>query len=351
MSLATTSLLRRGADLANVSLQMRLLQDDPAVSVLPTFSAMLESHGVGPLRPLQPEVLQVNLGKMCNQACKHCHVDAGPDRTEIMSRATMQHCLDALDRTTIRTVDLTGGAPEMNPDFRWFVDELAKRGINIMVRCNLTIIVANPKYHDLPQYYADRNVHVVSSLPFYEAGYTDRQRGGGVFNDSITALKMLNDVGYGVEDSGRVIDLVYNPIGALLPGPQAALQKEFKRNLFDKHGIVFNHLHCITNMPISRFLEFLVNSGNYEQYMHTLVSAFNPAAAQNVMCRSTISVGYDGRLYDCDFNQMLELEIDAACSHVSELTTELLAARSIVTDRHCFGCTAGSGSSCGGQLA
>jgi radical SAM/Cys-rich protein len=238
----------------------------------------------------------------------------------------------------------------MNPDFRWFVDQLHARGLRVMVRCNLTIIVANPKYHNLPEFYAERNIHVVSSLPFYDASYTDRQRGGGVFDDSITALKMLNSVGYGSEGGTLVLDLVYNPVGALLPGPQAALEKEFKRNLYDKHGVVFNALHCITNMPISRFLEFLVSSGNYEQYMSTLVSAFNPSAVHSVMCRSTISVGYDGRLYDCDFNQMLEMPVESSRRHISEFDSVDLTSRIIETDRHCFGCTAGAGSSCGGQL-
>ncbi len=350
MALATTSLIRRGSELSNVGVQRQLLQQDAAVLSLPQFDEQLAHSGVGQLRPLAPSILQINLGKMCNQACKHCHVDAGPDRTEIMSREIMQQCLDALDASTISTVDLTGGAPEMNPEFRWFVEQLSARGINVMVRCNLTIIVANPKYHDLPQFYAEHGVHVVSSLPFYDESFTDRQRGGGVFQDSIKALRMLNDVGYGRQDSGLIIDLVYNPLGALLPGPQASLEREFKRNLSDKHGVVFNNLHCITNMPISRFLEFLINSGNYERYMRTLVDAFNPAAAHGVMCRTTISVGYDGKLYDCDFNQMLEMPVACSADHISSFALDPLSQRIIATDRHCFGCTAGSGSSCGGQL-
>ncbi len=351
MSLATTSLRRRGSELAKVSYQRGLLQKDPAVASLPLFDEKLALHGIEGLTPLTPSILQVNLGKMCNQACKHCHVDAGPDRTEIMSRKIMQQCLEALDASSIRSVDLTGGAPEMNPEFRWFVEQLSARRIKVIVRCNLTIIVANPKYHDLPQFYAEHGVHVVSSLPFYDATYTDRQRGGGVFEDSIRALKMLNDAGYGKENSGLLIDLVYNPVGALLPGPQASLEKEFKRNLADKHSVVFNSLHCITNMPISRFLEFLINSGNYERYMQTLVDAFNPAAANGVMCRTTISVGYDGQLYDCDFNQMLEMPVASAVNHIAQFNEAQITMRTIATDRHCFGCTAGSGSSCGGQLA
>lgn len=348
MALATTSLARRGAALADAEEQLRVLRGDGSAT---SFAEALRPHGLLPLRPRSITTLQVNVGKMCNQACKHCHVDAGPDRQEIMTRQTMQHCLDAVSAAGIRIVDLTGGAPEMNPDFRWFVEELTQRGATVMVRCNLTIIVANPKYNDLPQFFAQHRVHVVSSLPFYDASHTDRQRGGGVFDDSIRALKMLNEAGYGRVGTGLIIDLVYNPLGALLPGPQASLEKEFKRNLMQSHGVEFNALHCITNMPISRFLEFLLNSGNYERYMTTLVGAFNPAAATNVMCRDMISVGWDGVLYDCDFNQMLDLEVASRVRHIADFDRDALMQRAIVIDRHCFGCTAGSGSSCGGQIA
>ena len=226
-----------------------------------------------------------------------------------------------------------------------------KLGRTVMVRCNLTIIVANPKYNDLPQFYAERSVHVVSSLPFYDAAHTDRQRGGGVFDDSIAAMRMLNDAGYAKPDSGLLLDLVYNPVGAILPGPQALLEGDFKRALSTKHSVQFNSLICITNMPISRFLEFLISRGLYEQYMQTLVQAFNPAAAQGVMCRDTISIGWDGMVYDCDFNQMLDLTVACSSTHISSLTPEQLRARTIVVDQHCYGCTAGAGSSCGGQLA
>ncbi len=350
MSQATTSLHRRSADLANAAFQLNVLHHGDTVERLPLFAEKLRPSGLMPLRPLSPDILQVNVGKMCNQACKHCHVDAGPDRTEIMTRETMQQCLDVLARTNIGTVDLTGGAPEMNPDFRWFVDEIHALGRKVMVRCNLTIIVSNPKYRDLPKFYAERGVHVVSSLPFYDAKHTDRQRGGGVFDDSMEAMRLLNAEGYGVPAGELILDLVYNPLGALLPGPQVSLEKEFKRVLSDKHGVVFNSLICITNMPISRFLEYLIDSGNYGRYMETLVNAFNPAAAQNVMCRNTISVGWDGQLYDCDFNQMLELPVASSSKHISTFDTEKLNARAIVIDQHCYGCTAGAGSSCGGQL-
>lgn len=351
MALATTSLLRRGSELSDTSYQLRVLRSHEGTAHLPTFAQSLRAHGLAPLQPGEPRVFQVNMGKMCNQACKHCHVDAGPDRTEIMSRETLEQCLAFLAATSIPVVDLTGGAPEMNPHFRWFVDEVVKLGRTVMVRCNLTIIVANPKYNDLPQFYAERGVHVVSSLPFYDAAHTDRQRGGGVFDDSIAAMRMLNDAGYAKPDSGLLLDLVYNPVGAILPGPQALLENDFKRALSTKHSVQFNSLICITNMPISRFLEFLISRGLYEQYMQTLVQAFNPAAAQGVMCRDTISIGWDGMVYDCDFNQMLDLTVACSSTHISSLTPEQLRARTIVVDQHCYGCTAGAGSSCGGQLA
>jgi radical SAM/Cys-rich protein len=351
MAQATTSLHRRNEPLADPQIQLKVLHDDDAVRALPSFGSMLRPHGLFPLRPVAPRILQVNVGKMCNQACKHCHVDAGPDRTEIMTREVMQMCLDVLARTDIPVVDITGGAPEMNPDFRWFVDEVRALGRDVIVRCNLTIIVANPKYRDLPDFYAKHGVHVVSSLPFYDAKHTDRQRGDGVFDDSIEAMKLLNAVGYGMPDTGLRFDLVYNPVGALLPGPQASLEKEFKRVLSTQHGVEFSQLICITNMPISRYLEFLMRSGNYGRYMEALVNAFNPAAAMNVMCRDTISVGWDGALFDCDFNQMLDLPVASASKHISTFDADALSTRSIVVDQHCFGCTAGSGSSCGGQLA
>jgi radical SAM/Cys-rich protein len=288
---------------------------------------------------------------MCNQTCKHCHVDAGPDRKEIMTRETMQLCLDALAKTDIRTVDLTGGAPEMNPDFRWFVEGIKALGRHVMVRCNLTIIVANPKYHDLPQFFKTHGIEVVSSLPFYNRRRTDSQRGDGVFERSITALKMLNDVGYGVDGTGLLLNLVYNPAGAFLPGSQSGLEREFKDALLRDFGIRFNQLFAITNLPISRFLDYLIESGNYESYMETLVGAFNPSAAANVMCRNTLSVGWDGYLYDCDFNQMLDLKIEAEKPmHLRDFDVDALAKREIIVNQHCYGCTAGAGSSCGGEV-
>jgi len=316
---------------------------------IPLFREKLLTSGFFPLTSTGIEIFQINLGKMCNQTCRHCHVDAGPDRKEIMTRETLEQCLEVLGRTDIPTVDLTGGAPEMNPHFRWFVEACHKLGKKVMVRCNLTIITANPQYHDLPQFYRDHGVEVVSSLPFYNADRTDRQRGKGVFEASVKALRMLNAVGYGQEGSGLVLNLVYNPSGAFLPGSQSGLEKEFKKTLQQEFGIQFNHLFAITNMPVSRFLEFLINTGNFDAYMEKLADAFNPTAAAGVMCRNTISVGWDGYLYDCDFNQMLELRVDTPLSrHIRDFNLELLNSREIVLNQHCFGCTAGAGSSCGG---
>ena len=346
------SLHATGHELADSAFQLRVLsQGEAQAADLPRFRQQLAGTGLWPLRPVAPAVLQLNVGKMCNQVCRHCHVDAGPDRQEIMTRATMQLCLDALTQTDIATVDLTGGAPEMNPDFRWLVAEITKLGRKVLVRCNLTIIVANKKYHDLPDFYKAHGVEVISSLPFYTADKTDRQRGAGVFADSIRALHMLNAVGYGQPGSGLVLNLVYNPAGAFLPGSQAGLQQQFKRALLRDHGLVFNDLYAITNLPVSRYLDYLLESGNYASYMEKLVTAFNPVAAAGVMCRSTLSVGWDGQLYDCDFNQMLDLPVASAVRHIRDFDPAPLAARAIVVNEHCYGCTAGSGSSCGGTTA
>lgn len=316
------------------------------------FQQKLEESGLLPLKPTGVQIFQVNVGKMCNQVCKHCHVDAGPDRKEIMTQETMEQCLAALRANpSLQTVDLTGGAPEMNPRFRWFVEEIKALERHVIVRCNLTIILANKRYFDLPQFFKQHGVEVVSSLPFYTQDRTDRQRGNGVFEDSIKALQLLNGVGYGVEGSGLVLNLVYNPAGAFMPPPQAGLEAEYKKALKEKFGIAFNNLFAITNLPISRFLDYLLQSGNYEKYMEKLVAAYNPVAAANVMCRNTISIGWDGWLYDCDFNQMLDLKVESSSKHIADFNTETLNNRSIVINQHCYGCTAGSGSSCGGAVA
>lgn len=320
---------------------------------IPPFEEKLAAAGLFPLKPVPAEIFQVNLGKMCNQVCKHCHVDAGPDRKEIMQWDTMQQCLDIIqDTPSLKTIDLTGGAPEMNPDFRRFVTAISAMGRHIIVRCNLTIILANKKYHDLPEFYREHGVEVVSSLPFYTRERTDRQRGAGVFTDSIAALRLLNGVGYGKENSGLILNLVYNPAGAFLPPAQTALEREYKDVLQKDFDIVFNNLFTITNLPISRYLDYLLASGNYEQYMEKLVTAFNPAAAANVMCRNTLSVGWDGYLYDCDFNQMLDLKVDSSSGrHIADFDRDTLQQRNIIVNQHCYGCTAGAGSSCGGSIA
>ena len=331
--------------------QLALLEPESDCS-LTSFKVRLEESGLFPLKTSAMEVFQINMGKMCNQTCRHCHVDAGPDRKEIMSRQTMQLCLEVLKNTEIKTVDLTGGAPELNPDFRWFVEELKKLGKHIIVRCNLTIILANKRFNDLPEFFKEHQIEVVSSLPSFTQDRTDRQRGDGVFEDSIKALQMLNSVGYGKEGSGLVLNLVYNPAGAFLPPSQIALEKEYKMELSTRYGILFNQLFAITNMPISRYLDYLLTSGNYEKYMDKLIAAFNPEAVKNLMCRNTLSVGWDGYLFDCDFNQMLDLKVSSAQSrHLSEFNVEMLNNRIIVIKQHCYGCTAGAGSSCGGSLA
>jgi radical SAM/Cys-rich protein len=349
----TKSLLARHSDLSNTQRQIQVLSESIPFGNEPhAFTTKLRESNLFPLKPTPIEIFQVNVGKMCNQVCKHCHVDAGPDRKEIMTRETMQQCLDAVKLSGAHTVDLTGGAPEMNPDFRWFVEQLSLLGKKVIVRCNLTIIVANPKYNDLPEFFKAHNVEVVSSLPYFSAVRTDSQRGEGVFERSIRALSMLNAVGYGMPDTGLTLNLVYNPSGAFLPADQAGLEHEFKLKLRKGWGIEFNSLFAITNLPVSRFLDYLIESGNYESYMDKLIAAYNPVAASNVMCRNTVSVSWDGYLYDCDFNQMLELKVEAPGSqHVSEWNSEQLAARSIVVNQHCFGCTAGAGSSCGGTVA
>ncbi|MEX2232882.1 MAG: arsenosugar biosynthesis radical SAM (seleno)protein ArsS [Cyclobacteriaceae bacterium] len=340
------SLSARHNPLASPVHQLEVLEHQ---SELPSFAEKLAEAGLPPLSPAGIEILQINIGKMCNQVCGHCHVDAGPDRKEIMTRDTMNECLNALQHLNVKTVDITGGAPELNPDFRWFIEAIRSLGKHVIVRCNLTIILANKKFYDLPVFYKEHKIEIASSLPFYNADRTDRQRGEGVFTDSIKALQMLNEVGYGKPDTGLLLNLVYNPSGAFLPGNQDQMERDFKSELKKHYGIVFNKLFCITNMPISRYLDYLISSGNYEKYMDRLISAFNPVAAQNVMCHNTLSVGWDGSLYDCDFNQMLELTVDANRTHISNFSLNQLSSRKIRVNQHCFGCTAGTGSSCGGS--
>ena len=349
----TTSLNKRNSDLANSQRQLEILTNSIFQSgELPTFKAKISETDQFPLKAKKLEILQINVGYMCNQVCEHCHVDAGPDRKEIMTQQTMKQCLEVIKNTGAHTLDLTGGAPEMNPNFRWFVEEATKAGIeDFIVRSNLTIMLANKKYYDLPKFFKKHNIHVVSSMPHWTQGKTDKQRGNGVFNASIEALKMLNKVGYGEPESNLRLDLVYNPSGAFLPANQSALEKDFKKALLEEFGIHFHNLYAITNLPISRFLDYLIASENYEDYMYQLVDAYNPAAVQNVMCTNTLSVSWDGYLYDCDFNQMLKLPVNSKSKHISEYNENLLEGRTIAISQHCFGCTAGSGSSCQGSVA
>lgn len=351
--LKTQSLHKKESDLAQANKQLEILSNGIFKSgELPTFAKKIKETNSAPLRARKLEILQINVGYMCNQVCTHCHVDAGPDRKEIMTVETMQQCLAVIKNTGAHTLDLTGGAPEMNPNFKWFVEEASKAGIkDFIVRSNLTIIRANKKYHDLPEFFKKYNVHVVSSMPHWTKGKTDKQRGDGVFNQSIQALQELNAVGYGMPNSNLKLDLVYNPSGAFLPGDQAALERDFKKALAQDFNIQFHHLFAITNLPISRFLDYLIASDNYEEYMYSLVEAYNPAAVANVMCTNTISVSWDGYLFDCDFNQMLELPVNSTSKHISDFNEELLEGRNIVISQHCYGCTAGAGSSCQGTVA
>lgn len=327
-----------------------------------SFEAALNKHHLF-LKPLSLETLQINITKLCNQACLHCHVDSSPKRTEQMDERTITRVLAILAaHDEIKKLDITGGAPELNPHFDFVVKEARKLGKHVMVRHNLTVqFDGNPQTGEskeyLPEFFAEHRVEVISSLPYYQEFYTDKQRGLGVFKKSIDAMRRLNDVGYGKPDSDLMFNLVYNPVGAFLPAAQANLEADYKRELQEKFGLTFNNLFTITNMPIHRFAESLKRRGGYEEYMEKLVNAFNPAAAEGVMCRSLISVGFDGRLYDCDFNQMLEMQVKTGVNGSSRTRTIFdfdapdLLQRNILFDAHCYGCTAGAGSSCGGTTA
>ncbi len=340
------SLKAQGHALGSAQEQLRVL--NARNGLLPFEEALVRSD-LAPLTATGITVFQINVGKLCNQTCKHCHVDAGPDRREVMTRETMEQCLEALARTDIPTVDITGGAPELNPNFRWLIEQCRALRRHVMDRSNLTVLLL-PAQEGLAEFMAEHEVEVVASLPYYLAERTDTQRGAGVFDKSIEVLRKLNALGYG-RDPRLQLNLIYNPVGAYLPPAQQAVEADYKRELERRHTIVFNHLYTITNMPISRFLEFLLRTGNYEGYMQRLVNAYNPAAAAGVMCRYTISVGWDGTLYDCDFNQMLDLPVlDAYPLHIRDFDPATLTRRRIVTGMHCYGCTAGSGSSCGGSI-
>jgi radical SAM/Cys-rich protein len=341
------SLRKRDHPLASAEAQRARLA---ALPLPRRFDEAVEAASGGPLRRRAIEVLQLNLGKRCNQTCRHCHVDAGPDRREVMPDEVVEASLALLARSRIPTVDVTGGAPELHPRFREIVTRARALGRTVIDRCNLTIVTL-PNYADLPEFLAAHEVEVTASLPWYAGQQTDAQRGRGVFEASIAALRRFNERGYGRQgpDAGRlVLNLVTNPVGAYLPANQAALERDWRRELLRRHGVTFSRLYTITNMPVSRYLEYLGDSGNLERYMERLVAAFNPGAVDGLMCRETLSVGWDGRLYDCDFNQMLELPLPET---IHDVDPAALEGRPVQVGPHCFGCTAGLGSSCGGATA
>tara|TARA_B100001989_G_C24551499_1_gene475301 strand:+ start:5388 stop:6575 length:1188 start_codon:yes stop_codon:yes gene_type:complete len=351
----TTSLHKRRSPLASTTHQLDLLAQVD-LSEKPhqgDFGRTLQDAGWKRFGPAPIEIFQINIGKLCNMTCRHCHVDAGPDRVrENMDRKTIDACLDALDKTNAHTVDITGGAPELNPHFRYLVQECKARGKHVIDRCNLTVLLIN-KHEDLAQFLADNEVEVVCSLPHYRRRNTDAQRGDGTYEKSIKALRLLNKVGYGKGDPKRRLTLMSNPAGAFLSANQCHIEAEWKSALIKHHNVTFDRLIALNNMPIARFLEWLEQTNNLQRYMEVLVNAFNPATVQGVMCRNTLSISWDGTIYDCDFNQMLELESrypDQRKVTIWDFDPEQLAKREIVIDRHCFGCTAGAGSSCGGAI-
>ena len=345
-----TSLTKRQNPLAIASEQLRVLESNESI---PSFNQILASHGQDELVAHGIDVLQINVGKVCNQTCTHCHVDAGPDRRESMSEEIASECLRVLKIAQIPTLDITGGAPEMNPQFRRLVAEAASMGKRIIDRCNLTILLA-PKFDDLPEYLAAHRVEIVASLPCYLEENVDKQRGNDVFRRSIEALQRLNRIGYGQPGSSLPLSLVYNPVGFSLPPSQADLEADYRRELRSRYGIEFTQLFTITNMPISRFLDDLLTAGRYEEYMNKLLNAFNPSTLGGVMCRTMLSVDWLGNLFDCDFNQMLELGLKPGSPKnirgVDEASLRVTRNRAIATGKHCLGCTAGAGSSCQGSL-
>ncbi len=324
-------------------------------TVGPDFDRAIAEHGLPRLARVRATTLQVNVGKRCNQACHHCHVEAGPKRTEIMGRAVAARIIALLEASPeVEVLDLTGGAPELNPSFRWLVAQARRLGRRVIDRCNLTVLL-EPGMADLAELLAASRVEIVASLPCYSADNVERQRGRGVFDKSIEALRRLNALGYGRRGSGLALSLVYNPVGAFLPPPQGELEAAYRDELGRGFGVEFDRLLTITNMPIKRFASFLESEGRREAYMGLLVNHFNPATVPGLMCRSMVSVSWDGRLYDCDFNQMLEIPFGASRDAGPRTVWDIdclaeVVERPIATAAHCFGCTAGAGSSCGGTL-
>ncbi|MCY4232416.1 MAG: arsenosugar biosynthesis radical SAM protein ArsS [Bacteroidetes bacterium] len=350
---ATSSLSYRVAPLACPEEQFKVL-DAANVTGGPTNSGQFEldlaSSGWPRLKPERLEIFQINLGKLCNMTCRHCHVDAGPDRTqENMNRETVDACLRAIDKSGAQIVDLTGGAPELNPNFEYLVDQCIERGLRVLDRCNLTILLTR-RYEHLPEWFAERGVEVVCSLPHYRKMGTDAQRGDGTYQKSIDALHRLNQAGYGQGDHQRRLTLVTNPVGAFLSGNQASLESEWKIALKRNYDITFDQLLTLNNLPMSRYLEWLVETHQVEVYLNRLLQAFNPSTIAGLMCRNTLSVSWDGYLYDCDFNQQLEMRMNVPRPHVSEFDLTTWINHEVRTARHCYGCTAGAGSSCGGAI-
>ncbi len=303
-----------------------------------------------PLKASAIDILQINVGRKCNLKCKHCHVEAGPERSEEMGKEIFEKCLQILKQYNISTIDITGGAPEMNNHLAWFIKEAAQLKRRLIIRSNLVILLEK-KYQHFIDLFAENKVEVVTSLPDYIKDKSDRQRGEGVFEKVVEVMKILNEKGYGKEGSGLVLDIVHNPVGAYLPGSQSAIEFEYHKRLKEQYKVEFNHLFTITNIPNGRFLEYLINSDNYNDYMDDLVGAFNPLAVENVMCKTTLSVSWDGTLYDCDFNQMLNLPVNhGAPNNIMNFDFNKLTHREIITGNHCYGCVAGSGSSCQGAI-
>lgn len=328
--------------------QIELLNQSAATGT--SFIQKMKEVGAFPLKPRSLEILQINVGYMCNMECSHCHVDSSPRRKEITPRHILEKCLEVIDSNpTIKTVDLTGGAPEMNPDFQWLIQELAKRDLETIVRSNLTILVEG-KFKTYPAFLAENKVTIISSLPCYTEENTDAQRGDGTFNRSIQALKILNELGYG-KTPELPLHLVYNPGGPFVAPNQAKLQADYKRELGDRFGIEFHNLYTITNLPISRYMEFLEGKGKLNSYIEVLANSFNPSTTNAVMCTNTLSVDWNGNLFDCDFNQILKLPVAVRKSrNIMDFDAEELVNRTLVFNQHCFGCTAGEGSSCQGAL-
>ena len=351
--MTSLTLLRSGNELASATRQREILEAETVA--VPQFADLLKQRGLQPPRAAEIEVLQVNVGKVCNQTCRHCHVDAGPDRRERMADEIVEACLRVLESNpSIQTLDITGGAPEMHPRFRELVRGARAVGKRVIDRCNLTILVA-PGFTDLPEFLAEQRVEVIASLPCYLEENVNRQRGDGVFDRSLEGLRRLNQLGYGKSGTGLDLNLVFNPLGPSLPPNQQQLEEDYRRELRSRYEIEFNRLFTITNLPISRFLDDLLRAGKFDSYLQKLLDAFQPANLEGLMCRTTLSVDWQGKLFDCDFNQMLELGVEpAAPQTILELAHtgdwKRLVNRQIVTGRHCFACAAGAGSSCGGAL-